>query len=73
MATTKTPIKDLDIISLLKYEEATRIICQRYENSVKRYDGTIANDSAEYKNFSKYINLRVSLLNEIEKRLDTLA
>lgn len=72
MATTKISIRDLDIAMLVKYETAAKMICQRYENTVKNYDGSIDNNSSDYKAFSKYNNIRTALLNEIERKLSDL-
>ena len=54
---------------LLQLEKAARILCFKYENSSKNYDGSISNNM-EYDKFKKINNLRNDILNEIEKRLD---
>lgn len=75
MAATKTEtkeLKDLELKDLLMYEHASKLVCQKYENSVKMYDGTIRNDGHEYRNFEKYNNMHLSILSELEKRLNIL-
>jgi hypothetical protein len=65
-------IENLSLRDLLDYEKAATIICRRYENSIKLYDGTIRQSGPEYFRFNKANLLHNSLLNEIEKRLTIL-
>ena len=65
-------IENLSLRDLLDYEKAVTIICRRYENSIKLYDGTIRQSGPEYFRFNKANLLHNSLLNEIEKRLTIL-
>lgn len=65
-------IENLSLRDLLDYEKAATIICRRYENSIKLYDGTIRQSGPEYLRFNKANLLHNSLLNEIEKRLTIL-
>jgi len=54
---------------LLKLEKASRLICMKYENSTKNYDGSIANND-EYTLFKKYNDFHNGILVKIEKLLD---
>jgi len=54
---------------LLKLEKASRLVCMKYENSTKNYDGSIANND-EYTLFKKYNDFHNEMLYEIEKILD---
>lgn len=65
----KEESKKYTLSELLELEKAARIVCVRYENSTKNYDGSIINNS-EYELFKKYNNFRNMVLNEIEKILD---
>lgn len=65
----KEESKKYTLSELLEFEKAARVVCVRYENSTKNYDGSIINNS-EYELFKKYNNFRNMVLNEIEKILD---
>jgi uncharacterized protein YutE (UPF0331/DUF86 family) len=65
----KDELKKYTLSELLEFEKAARVVCVRYENSTKNYDGSIINNS-EYELFKKYNNFRNMVLNEIEKILD---
>lgn len=68
----KISLKDLTITELVQYEIATRTLCAKYENSVKNYDGSILNDTSEYKQFQRFNNARMEILDEMEKRIGEL-
>lgn len=65
----KEESKKYTLSELLELEKAARVVCVRYENSTKNYDGSIINNS-EYELFKKYNNFRNMVLNEIEKIID---
>jgi hypothetical protein len=50
-------IENLSLRDLLDYEKAATIICRRYENSIKLYDGTIRQSGPEYFRFNKHNNV----------------
>ena len=62
----------LTIMELVYAEKAAKIICQRYENSIKNYDGSIARNSVEYNKFKQFNNLHQELLDKIEETLSRL-
>jgi len=59
----------MDLKDLLELEKATRIIVQRYENTIKNYDGTINDDTASFEKFSKYNKIYTKILEDIEKKI----
>ena len=69
---TNEKFSQLTIMELVYAEKAAKIICQRYENSIKNYDGSIARNSVEYNKFKKFNNLHQELLDKIEETLSRL-
>ena len=65
----KPTLKSLSLFDLLNLEKAASIICKRYENSVKMYDGSIRQGGYEYECFTKYVDVHQKTLDEIERRL----
>ena len=59
----------LSLMELIYAEKAAKIICQRYENSIKNYDGSIAHNSVEYNKFKQFNNLHQEILDKIEEIL----
>lgn len=57
------------INDLLQLEKAAKIICLRYENTIKNYDGSIINN-AEYAKFKKFNEFRNEIINELEKEIN---
>ena len=69
---TEEKFSQLSLMELVYAEKAAKIICQRYENSIKNYDGSIAHNSVEYNKFKKFNNLHQELLDKIEETLSRL-
>ena len=69
---TEEKFSQLSLMELVYAEKAAKIICQRYENSIKNYDGSIARNSVEYNKFKKFNNLHQELLDKIEETLSRL-
>ena len=69
---TEEKFSQLSLMELVYAEKAAKIICQRYENSIKNYDGSIARNSVEYNKFKKFNNLHQELLDKIEETLSKL-
>ena len=59
----------LSLMELIYAEKAAKIICQRYENSIKNYDGSIAHNSVEYNKFKQFNNIHQEILDKIEEIL----
>lgn len=66
---TKPTLKSITLFDLLTLEKAASLICRRYENTVKMYDGSINRNSCEYNSFKTYLDIHTNVLNEIEKRI----
>ena len=66
---TEDKFSQLSLMELIYAEKAAKIICQRYENSIKNYDGSIAHNSVEYNKFKQFNNLHQEILDKIEETL----
>jgi hypothetical protein len=66
---SKPTLKSISLFDLLTLEKASGLICKRYENTVKMYDGTINAKGGEYARFKTYLDIHTNVLNEIEKRI----
>jgi hypothetical protein len=69
---TEDKFSQLSLMELVYAEKAAKIICQRYENSIKNYDGSIARNSVEYNKFKQFNNLHQEILDKIEETLSRL-
>lgn len=67
MKESNNSVKELE--DLLVYEKASRIVCMKYENSCKSYDGTITNGN-EYKQFQIYNGIHEKVITKIQKILN---
>ena len=63
---------EMTLKEILEYEKASSIVCMKYENSCKSYDGSISNGD-EYTLFLKYNKIHEDLILELQKRLDVFA
>lgn len=62
-------INKMELRELTDLLNATTLICQNYENSLKRYDGSINTSISEYNDFTYFNNIRFAIIKEIEERL----
>lgn len=69
---TEEKFSQLSLMELVYAEKAAKIICQRYENSIKNYDGSIARNSVGYNKFKQFNNLHQEILDKIEETLSRL-
>ena len=69
LTVTEDKFSQLSLMELIYAEKAAKIICQRYENSIKNYDGSIAHNSVEYNKFKQFNNLHQEILDKIEETL----
>ena len=69
LTVTEDKFSQLSLMELIYAEKAAKIICQRYENSIKNYDGSIAHNSVEYNKFEQFNNLHQEILDKIEETL----
>lgn len=67
----KKGLKSLDMADLVNYEKATRLLCIKYENSFKGYDGSMRDNFSkdDYDKFEKYNNFHMAILDEFEERI----
>lgn len=66
--------KKLDKMSLselIELEKASKIICFRYENASRMYDGSIE-DGESYNNFKKYNDFHDEVVKRMEKIIDDI-
>jgi hypothetical protein len=66
---SKPTLKSISLFDLLTLEKASGLICKRYENTVKMYDGAINAKGGEYARFKTYLDIHTNVLNEIAKRI----
>lgn len=65
-------INSLSIQELIYVEQATKIVCQKYENTVKNYDGSFRQNGDDYNNFKKFNTLRNKVISKLEEKLTEL-
>ena len=71
--TTNTVSLDgLSVQELVYYEQAACVVCRKYENSSKNYDGTIMQNSKLYNEFTKYNDVHNAIVEELAKRLNNI-
>lgn len=66
---TTDKLNSLSITDLVNTEKAIRVVCQRYENSIKNYDGSISQNTPTYKKFQLFNELHHKVLNKMEDKL----
>ena len=66
----KVNLNSLSIQELIYIEQATRIVCQKYENTVKNYDGSFKQNGGDYNNFKKFNTLRNKVISKLEEKLE---
>ena len=64
----KVNLNSLSIQELIYIEQATRIVCQKYENTVKNYDGSFKQNGGDYNNFKKFNTLRNKVISKLEEK-----
>lgn len=62
-------LNSLTITDLVNAEKAIKSVCQRYENSIKNYDGSISHNTPNYKKFQLFNELHHKVLNKMEEKL----
>ena len=68
----KVNLNSLSIQELIYIEQATRIVCQKYENTVKNYDGSFKQNGGDYNNFKKFNTLRNKVISKLEEKLEEI-
>ena len=62
-------LTDLSLTDLVYIEKSIKVVCQRYENSIKNYDGSISHNTPNYKKFQLFNELHHKVLNKMEEKL----
>ena len=68
----KVNLNSLSIQELIYIEQATRLVCQKYENTVKNYDGSFKQNGDDYNNFKKFNTLRNKVISKLEEKLEEI-
>ena len=68
----KVNLNSLSIQELIYIEQATRIVCQKYENTVKNYDGSFKQNGDDCNNFKKFNTLRNKVISKLEEKLEEI-
>ena len=68
----KINISTTSLVDLISLEKIASITCKNYENLIKMYDGSINTNIKEYKIYTEFNNIRLFILNEMEKRLKNI-
>lgn len=69
---TEDKFSQLSLMELVYVEKAARIVCQKYENTVKNYDGSFRQNGDDYNNFKKFNTLRNKVISKLEEKLTEL-
>ena len=69
---TKNETKEFSLEELIMLEKMSRIVCTKYENTTKRYDGTIDNTQNSYNTFVKFNNIHTKIIQQMEDLLNKL-
>lgn len=62
-------MEKLTLKELIELEKASSIICQKYENASRVYDGSITNGPS-YEKFKKYNDFHNNIVLQMEKIID---
>ena len=65
----KNSLDRLSLEELILCEKAARIICQKYENTVKNYDGSFIQNGDEYNKFKTFNSMRNRIILKLEEKL----
>lgn len=59
----------LTIQDLYYLEKVINVVCKKYENTIKNYDGSISTNTKEYEKFKSINTLYNMVINKIENEL----
>lgn len=65
-------LQDIDLLSLVLYEKACRVLSTHYDILVKKYDGSLDYDTNSFNSFNKINAKRGEILEELERRITNL-
>ena len=59
-------IDELSFTDLVMLEKMARLVCAKYENITKRYDGSIDVSQPKYQAFKKYNDIHNAIIEKME-------
>ena len=62
----KNNVDGLSMEDLVLLEKMTRLVCAKYENITKRYDGSIDTSQPKYAAFKKYNDIHNVIIEKME-------
>ena len=65
----KNSIDDMTLMDLVYVEKTLNVVCRKYENALKSYDGSIVRNSNEYTKFQSLNNLHNRVISKMESEL----
>lgn len=68
----KNTIDGLSMEDLVLLEKMARLVCAKYENITKRYDGTIDTAQPKYSAFKKYNDIHNAVIDKMELLLSKM-
>lgn len=68
----KNTIDGLSMEDLVLLEKMARLVCTKYENITKRYDGSIDTTQPKYSAFKKYNDIHNGIIDKMELLLNQM-
>ena len=62
-------LNNLNMHDLYYIEKAINVVCKKYENILRNYDGSISTNSKEYEKFKSIYTLHSRVINKMESEL----
>ena len=59
----------LTLQDLYYVEKAINVVCKKYENTIRNYDGSISTNTKEYERFKSINTLHSRVINKMENEL----
>ena len=59
----------LTLQDLCYVEKAINVVCKKYENTIRNYDGSISTNTKEYERFKSINTLHSRVINKMENEL----
>lgn len=69
IASSNDDLNNLNIHDLYYIEKAINVVCKKYENILRNYDGSISTNSKEYEKFKSINTLHSRVINKMESEL----
>lgn len=65
-------LSKLTISELIDYEKAARLVCGKYENELKSYDGSIVGNTTSVMEFEEFNKKHNKIMDEIKSRVEEI-